>query len=592
MSEKSEKSGVRLIVAAGIWLAISLLMTLPRITHPAYGIQGDLTLHYHITRTYERSMSEGDWMPRWAGLLDGGRGDALFTFYPPLTYALGAFGIRFLGLDLLGTLKLIMILTLFAAQAGAWVLAREFHDRRRSLIASSLYVILPAFPLVAFNRSFLANAVGLAIAPLVIAGARRLLTGTRVESGLILFLISSSLLVLTHAITTYLTGLTIGLMALAMWRQSGWRGWLRLGGAGVAALTLTAFFLWPQVIERNWVQLGLQVVQQNYSDYFLFAATDVSSGYRKAWAGVNDVFSLVILCQTMGLMLAGVIALRPGFLFKEKTSAETERVGRFGLLVAGFGLLISLPLSEPLWRYLPGLKFIQFPWRYLPFVSLLTGIAAVSAMAEWSGLRRRPRVIAAAFLTWMVIVNGVFTFMFVRLNEPGLTRERVAGLLDGRGAKALSFDEGRRTQNEDDLRYIAYTANQIYFRPDGTEPILYPPVSEPGGIEVIEGAGEVSLAKNQISHRSYGLWNGGRVRMRILTHAYPHWVARLDGREIPIAKEPGTGLMLVEAPAGKHTLTLDFEIREPGELAARWISLLAWLGLTAWIVRTKLKPAR
>ncbi|MGE3947526.1 MAG: 6-pyruvoyl-tetrahydropterin synthase-related protein [Blastocatellales bacterium] len=592
MSDMDEKSGVRLIVAAAIWLAISLLMTLPRITHPAYGIQGDLTLHYHITRTYERSLSEGDLIPRWAGLLDGGRGDALFTFYPPLTYALGAFGIRFLGLNLLGTLKLIMFLTLFAAQASAWVLAREFTSRRRSLIASILYVVLPAFPLIAFNRSFLANAVGLAIAPLAIAGAKRLLTGTRTESGLILFLISSSLLVLTHAITTYLTGLTIGLMALGLWRQAGWRGWLRLGGAGLAALALTAFFLWPQVVERNWVQLGLQVVQHGYKNYFLFAESDAASEYRKAWAGVNDVYSIVILCQTTTLLLLGAIVL--GYLSRggERGAPEAGRVGWFSLLVACFGLLISLPLSEPLWRYLPGLKFIQFPWRYLPFVSLLTGIAAVSAMAEWSGLRRRPRVIAAAFLTWMVIFNGVFTFMFVRLNEPGLTRERVAELLEGRGAKPLSLDEGRKIQNEDDLQYTAYAANQIYFRPHGTEPVLYPPANEPGGIEVIEGTGEAGLVKNRISHREYGLESGSAVRLRILTHAYPHWVARLDGREIPIAKEPETGLMIVEAPAGKHNLTLDFEIRDPGERAARWISLLAWVGLAGWIVRTGLKPSR
>src|SRR5262245_49207940 len=73
-----------------IWCAVALALVFVRITHPAFGIQGDLPLHYHITRSFVRSLAEGDPMPRWAGLLDGGYGDALFTFYPPLAYVISA----------------------------------------------------------------------------------------------------------------------------------------------------------------------------------------------------------------------------------------------------------------------------------------------------------------------------------------------------------------------------------------------------------------------------------------------------------------------------------------------------------------------
>src|SRR5215467_13261782 len=67
------------------WVLVGALLTFVRITHPAFGIQGDLPLHYHAIRSFERSFSEGDLAPRWAGLMDGGRGDARFTFYPPLS---------------------------------------------------------------------------------------------------------------------------------------------------------------------------------------------------------------------------------------------------------------------------------------------------------------------------------------------------------------------------------------------------------------------------------------------------------------------------------------------------------------------------
>ncbi|MGH9800720.1 MAG: hypothetical protein ACRD82_10175, partial [Blastocatellia bacterium] len=82
-----------------LWLLVASLLTFSRLTHPAFGVQGDLTLHYHITRSYAQSFSEGDWLPHWAGLLDGGRGDALFTFYPPLCYFISALLMKLFGLS-------------------------------------------------------------------------------------------------------------------------------------------------------------------------------------------------------------------------------------------------------------------------------------------------------------------------------------------------------------------------------------------------------------------------------------------------------------------------------------------------------------
>ncbi|MBK9313960.1 MAG: hypothetical protein IPM55_06895 [Acidobacteria bacterium] len=588
-NRRDKQTALRSILKlCGIWLALSLALTLPRTVQPAYGIQGDLTLHYHITRSYAQSVEEGDLLPRWAGLLDGGRGDALFTFYPPLSYALSAIPMVLFGLSTLDSLKLVSVLTIFLAQLSAWLLAREFFDRRRSLIVSSLYVLLPAYPLIALHRAFFANGLALGLAPLALLGAWRLLTGERVERGLAIFLASMSAVVLSHAITAYLTGVTIGLMALALFKRTGWRGMLRLAGAGLGAMALTAFFLWPQFIERNWVQLGLQVVQQDFRNYFLFATAPDATKYRQAWANVNYVTSLVILSQTLTGLLLAAIAGRASLLFKktERLNEPAVSLSGFGLLVVLFGLLIAAPWSEPLWRYLPGLKFIQFPWRFQPYVSLATGLLAASATLEWGGLRRRPRLLISALLTWLVIVNAVFTFMFVRLNESGISRDQVSNLLGGAGAQAfnaITIEEGRKLQNEDDLKYVPYTANQIYFRPPGSAFTLYPPAKRPGGIEPVDGTAKLLININKITHREYSFESETPVRLRIATHAYPHWVVRLDGREIPVEKESGSGLMLVDVPAGDHKLALNFEVREISERIARWISIGAWLLLAGWI---------
>src|SRR5262245_838611 len=126
------------------WVLAGGLLTFARITHPAFGVQGDLPLHYHALRSFERSVSEGDLAPRWAGLMEGGRGDARFTFYPPLSSWLSVTLMMAFRVDALTSLKIGSLLILMMAQFGAYIFARQFFSRGASLIASLTWVLLPA----------------------------------------------------------------------------------------------------------------------------------------------------------------------------------------------------------------------------------------------------------------------------------------------------------------------------------------------------------------------------------------------------------------------------------------------------------------
>ncbi|MCI0337246.1 MAG: hypothetical protein L0226_06700 [Acidobacteria bacterium] len=567
------------------WLLVSSLLTFTRLTHPAFGIQGDLPLHYHITRSFAQSFAEGDFLPRWAGLLDGGRGDALFTFYPPLSYLLSAVLMKFFNIDVLTSLKLISLLILIIAQISAYLLAREFFSGARSVIVSLAYVLLPAYPLIALYRAFLANALALSLAPLVLLGAHLLLAGKRPSRGLVIFALSFSAVILTHTITTYLCGIVIGIMALIYLtrfdhQEARWRGVWRLGAAGIIVVALTAFFLWPQVVERNWGQVGLSIVQQEYRNYFLFAETSDRSRYRQAWSGLNYVTSLITLTQTLTAMLFGLICWR--LLKPEKKTLPDVPIIRLSMALVAFGLFISLPISDPLWRYLPGMKYVQFPWRFQPFAALACGLLAAAALDRWKALGRVIRNLIAAGLTWLVIANCVFTVMLLRLDEPGLTRAQTAELLSSPFAKPVTAEEGRRLQDEDDLKFIPYAANEIYFRPQGSDFTLYPPAAIPGDLSFINGRGSVIAKQLNIALREFRIECEDGAQVRIETYYYPHWVARLNGTEVKIKVEEGTGLMLLDLPGGRHHLKLNYEIRDTSERVARSISIVAWLLFAGW----------
>lgn len=581
LTQAACKQAVRLGL---LWLMVSGLLSGARLTHPAFGLQGDLPLHYHITRAFARSLGEGELLPRWAGLLDGGRGDALFTFYPPLCYLLNAVLMRLFGIDALTALKLVSLFIFFIAQASAYLLARHFFTQRQSLLVALSYVLLPAYPLLALHRAFVANALALSLVPLMLLGAYLLLSGERRARAWLLFSLSLSAIILTHAITTYLCVIAVGLLTLIHLPQTNWRNVGRLIAASILALALTAFFWWPQQIERQRVQLNLQLVKQDYRTYFLFAASPDQSRYRQSWAGLNTVTSLITLAQTGTALLLGLLCWRQ---LSPAVRTQHRTLVWFALTMAALGLFIALPISEPAWRYLPGLQFVQFPWRFQPFVALGCGLLAAVAWEEWSTLGRG-RVLLTAGLSWLIIANLIFAFMVARLREPTLTRAHVAATLNATALPPITNEDSHRLQDEDALKYLAYTANQIYFRPQGGDLNLYPPTAQPGGLTILEGQGHAVTQLLHNAQREFLIAAETPLRARIETYSYPHWVARLNGSEIAINTEPNSGLMLLDLPVGSHKLTLTYEVNSFSERVARWISIATCLLLAAGVLKRRI----
>src|SRR5262249_43838060 len=153
---------------------------------------------------------------------------------------------------------------------------------------------------------------------------------------------------------------------------------------------------------------------------------------------------------------------------------------------------------------------------------------------------------------------------------------KVSKLLNSPGVKKLPFEEAQQLDDRDDTLYIAYTANN-YYRPKNAELDFYPPVPQLGGLTVLSGQGSIVSQSLHNERREFVVECGEPVRARIETYNYPHWVARLDGRELKIDVESGTGLMLIDLPAGSHKLTVTFEPRKQIETWARRLSILTWL---------------
>ena len=578
-SGKSWQRWLRSIRLILIWLLVAMLLTCARLASHGFGPQGDLFIHYYLTNAFAHNLLDGEWLPRWAGLLDGGRGDAVFTFYGFLFYWISGGMTAFWGLNILTVFKCLLFSDFVIAQGSAYLLAREFFGVRAGVIASIAYVVLPAYPHLALHRGFLPNSLALSLMPLALLGAHRLLTGrTRIEgrqrsNGMALFSLSFGAIILIHPITTYLCAVAVVLMVLCYWPQAGWGGLRNLATSVLFALSLTAFFLVPQIMEMKWVRADLAVTHQNYRHYFLFAEAADDTHYRQVWAGLNQVMSLMTLGQTALVALLSLASYR--------ILRQRQQIALWGwwLAISLAGLFISLPASDIFWRYLPGLKFIQFPWRFQPFVALSAGLLAAAAFEGWQKNGKRLRTALAATGTWLILITLALTFLLVRPGAQTLSETEIHQLLHHENGPTLTIQQISALPGGDELVRIAYAANQMPFRPRGAETTQYPPVAQVGGASIIAGRGQLLTQELRNSYRRFSLVNEEAVRVRVETYNYPNWVARIDGQATGILSEQGSGLMLIGVPAGNHILTLNYEVTRPVERWARFVSLFACLAL-------------
>ena len=201
-------------------------------------------------------------------------------------------------------------------------------------------------------------------------------------------------------------------------------------------------------------------------------------------------------------------------------------------------------------------------------------------------------MIISAFLTWVVIVCVILTVMIARLDEPNVTRAETIDLLSAPDAKPITTRRKAKAAGRRRYETHLYTANEFYYRPHGTGRLSLSSRPEPGGLSIISGRGRVVSQRLNIGRREFLIESEEPARARIETYHYPHWVARLDGREIEINAERGSGLMLVDLPLGRHLLTLDYEVRQVSQRIARAISSVAWGAFLVWMIMRATKRMR
>jgi hypothetical protein len=358
----------------------------------------DLVFHMQSWLDAAEQLRHGTLYPRWAFHPAWNAGEPRFTFYPPLSWMLGAL------LTLIFPAAAAPTIFVWIALTGAGLSMYYLVSRlggaslgpSTAAFAAALYLANPYMLFNAFERSALGELLAAAWIPLLLLAVLRprpSIPGVALPMAL-LWLTNAPAAVMGSYLLAFVAALRLIAALAARNRQIALPEQSRaaqsyaptfIGGAALG-LALPAFYVVPAAFERRYVQVAMAVIPNlRFQDNFLFGRTDYEP--HNAVTHTVSVLAVVLLLVTAAILSALLIlrarSVRPGEPGKS-TEPQAGPAAAYSVPLAILTLVIAflmVPLSTPVWQHVPELAFLQFPWRLLTILAAVLGLAVALLLA-------------------------------------------------------------------------------------------------------------------------------------------------------------------------------------------------------------------
>jgi hypothetical protein len=480
----------------------------------------DLEIHLESWMEAAAQFHQGIWCPRWASGANYGLGEPRFIFYPPGSWALGGI----LGAVLPWTLvpAIFVWLSMILAAVGMRKLAAEWLPPGGALIAALLYALNPYLIVTAYARCAYAELLASAVFPFLLWGAFRIQRAP--AKGFATVAISLAAIWLSNlpagVIATYALALVLVTASVLL------RSIQPLLYGSVGALTglgLAAFALFPASWEQKWVYIDAVVRPSQLPEAnFLFSPLGVTNMYK-----FNHQLSPLAVLLILGAIASAIVARR----MRYGTPAVWWSLSVLCVL-SGF---LMFPVSVAIWRALPELRFVQFPWRWL-----FPMCAAAALLASFGLIQsNRKRILLPVLGFGLVTVDA--SIIYAKQVFPHFVTQ-VAEKIHARGYAGL-------------MEYTPIAGKSRHLPADA--PLIAPvepsdpqqSASTPPGVYVESWSPERKAIRADLPRAM-------TVNLKLL--AYPAWQALVNGKPAALQDNPQTGQIMMVLPAGASRTEIKF----------------------------------
>ena len=325
----------------------------------------DVEFHLYSWLEVLSQWKHGIVYPRWAALAHFAYGEPRFVFYPPASWTLGAILSAIFPWTLASCIYIWIALAL--SGVSMFVLARRWFERRDAIFAAVLYAANPYHLVIVYWRSAFAELLASCLVPLLLLFVLKAVENRRRAIVPLALVLAAAWL--TNAPAAVMIHYSLALLVVYFaWRLRSAR-MLFVGASAVAlGACLAAFYLLPAIYEQRWIDIAQAVsAGSRPADNFLFIHTTDAD---------HDAFNRVISWEAVWEMLNIFVGACIGRVWR-----DTRRDLWMSLLTWTTACsLLMFPVAGLLWKILPKMQFMQFPWRWLLCVSMIFCLLVTAAM--------------------------------------------------------------------------------------------------------------------------------------------------------------------------------------------------------------------
>lgn len=525
----------------------------------------DLASHLRFAQAFDESLRQGNFYPAWQHLSNAGYGDGSFRIYSPLTYYLLSV-VRFFAADWMLSFKFLFVVLAIAGAYSVFYWLRGWATQTQALVGALIYSCAPFRLNEAYQAALLSQFAGATLFALLLGVTERVAGEAVSRSKLLgfqaLFAILFAALIFTHVPLAMMAGLTIPVYAaLRFERAFRVRRLIDLGIAGALGLLLSGFY-WVNLVRELPLLKGATIQPGQRFDYRVNFAFSASGHDTSTWY-VNLIFIV-----TLALLV-------PAALFIFSSRPGVHRSMRASAVAALFTFFMATPLSTPLWKVIPRLSSMEFPWRWLSASSILaSGLAGIVLPLLWKEFQnargesikseadKSNKVFRARLRLTLALGAVVIAFAF-SWSYP---------LRNARFMDRASFDAM--------LQWSRTSTSLEEWLPRWTTLEAVQRLGNEKAPEVTAGGRSLSIQSWQAENRKFTVEEGDKTVARLRTLFYPYWQLRTTNGNILSTRPDEDGVLLTDIPAGKQTIEMSF-VRPRHQTLANILSIVAVFALTA-----------
>src|SRR5260221_3975795 len=339
---------------------------------------------YHVIRFYEfyRSLSMGQWYPRWAPDLYFGRGVPLFTYvYPLPNYVAALF--HFLGISFIDTFKINLILASFLGAFFMYLFAKEWWGKMGGAVSEIFYTFAPYHFVDIYIRGSVGEVWALALFPAFLWTMTRLykVSSSRRRNLFRYLLLSAfflALIIFSHNILAlmFVPFAISYIVLLLVQSQNKYPMLFAMCTTLLLSLGLSSIFWLPALLETKYV-VGLQIYDytKNFPELFQLIFPSWGSGFFGG--GLGSEMSVQIGLANLLAVVGSIFVLVKTF----RSNNIVRNVLLFFLIWFVVICFLMLRSSLPLWQHIPLMQYFQFPWRFLSLIILICAFLSGSLVS-------------------------------------------------------------------------------------------------------------------------------------------------------------------------------------------------------------------